>query len=130
MKRYLLFVLLVFFSSGIFAAETDSLLVVLTKEMAKRQQYDAVKETRIQQLKKYLTENDLPAAEAYNLNNHLILEYIPYNFTAALLYINSNIALAKKMDNIRLLNQARLHQAAVLSSSGNYASKRSFSRDK
>jgi len=124
MKKYFLVVLLFIFSLSCLATETDSLLVLLNKEMVKRQYYDVVKETRIQHLKKYLTENDLPDAEAYNLNNHLILEYIPYNFTAALLYINGNIALAKKMDNIRLLNQAKLHQAAVLSSSGNYAEAR------
>jgi len=124
MKKHLLLLFLLVISCGAFASATDSLLMVLNKEMAKRQQYDAIKENRINQLKHLLAEKDLSDAEAYNLNNHLILEYIPYNFKQTLLYINKNIALAKKMNNIALLNQARLHQAATLSSSGNLSESR------
>lgn len=124
MKKHLLLLLLLIISSEAFASETDSLLVVLNKEMAKRQQYDAAKENRIHQLKSLLAEKQLSDAEAYNLNNHLIQEYIPYNFKQTLLYINKNIALAKKMNNIALLNQAKLHQAATLSSSGNLSESR------
>jgi hypothetical protein len=107
-----------------FATETDSLLVALKRQMAKRQNYDDGKENRINQLKYVLANKNLSNNEVYSLNNKLILEYIPYNFKQTLLYINKNIELAAKMGNVALLNKAKLYQAATLSSSGNLSESR------
>lgn len=120
MKRLLLVILLSLFCQDLMAGTTDSLLVVLEKEMAKRQGYDARKEARIKELKQFLAEPGLPYNEAYTLTGHLIKEYIPYKFSAALHYITQNIALAKKMGNAYNLYKAQIQLADILSTSGNY----------
>ena len=124
MKKLLLFITLLIINPAAFATETDSLLIVLKAQMAKRQNYDNGKENRINQLKYVLAHKKLTDDEVYNLNDKLILEYIPYNFKQTLLYINKNIELASKMGDAALLNKAKLYQAATLSSSGNLSESR------
>ncbi|MFL9844188.1 DUF6377 domain-containing protein [Flavobacterium rhizosphaerae] len=119
MKKVILFIILLF-SCPLFASETDSLLLVLEKEMAKSTLYESAKKTRITQLKNFLTDITVTDAERYNINEKLIEEYLPYKFDATLYYINKNIALAQKLNNTLLLFNARMHLAYVLSSSGNY----------
>jgi hypothetical protein len=123
MKRPLLLLLLLFCHT-LFAADNDSLIRVLEKEMAKREQYDAAKEGRIKQLKQLLNDNGLGSTERYNLTGRLILEYIPYNFKQALFYINKNVALGEATGNIAQLYEAKLQLAEILSSSGNYSEAR------
>jgi len=119
MPRPLLLLLLVFCQT-LFAAPNDSLIRILEKEMAKRGQYDAAKESRIKQLKQYLDDANQSDNERYNLTYRLIQEYIPYKFSAALTCINSNIALAQKTGSIAQLYEAKMQLADILSSSGNY----------
>jgi hypothetical protein len=124
MKKLLLIITLLIINPAAFATETDSLLIVLKRQMAKRQNYDDGKENRINHLKYVLAHKKLSDDEVYNLNDKLILEYIPYNFKQTLLYINKNIELASTMGNAALLNKAKLYQAATLSSSGNLSESR------
>ena len=119
-----LLTLLLFFSFTVLAAQTDSLISVLEKEMAQRTQYDAAKELRIKQLEQYLADSNLSGNERYNLTHRLILEYIPYKFNTAVSYINKNIALAEKAGNIAQLYEAKMQLADILSSSGNYVEAR------
>jgi len=115
-----LLLLLLLFCHNLFAVQNDSLIRVLEKEMAKRGQYDVVKEARIKQLTQYLNDKGLDNNERYNLTHRLILEYIPYKFNDALTYINNNIALAQKTGSLAQLYEARMQLADLLSSSGNY----------
>ncbi len=119
MKRITALLALIF-CIGLSAQETDSLVVVLEKDMANRETYVAAKEQRIKQLKQFLAEPGLPDAEAWNYNNRLAKEYIPYQLDAALASLGANIRLAGKMGSIPLLYEAKIQLADVMSSSGNY----------
>lgn len=120
MKRIAALIALLCFFHNISAQRTDSLLVVLEKEMANRETYVAVREQRIKQLKQYLGEPNMPDAEAWNFNSRLAKEYIPYQLDSAITCLGANIRLAEKMHNVALLYEARIQLADVLSSSGNY----------
>lgn len=119
-KKLLILLLLLLFRLG-FAAGNDSLLTALDKEMAKREVYDAAKINRINQLKQYLAAGGLTTPERYSLNGRLVAEFIPYQFAQAVQYLEHNISLAQKTNNLLFLYKAKLQLAELLSSSGNYA---------
>jgi type II secretory pathway pseudopilin PulG len=110
---------LIFFQA--FATESDSLLQVLDREMAKRVAYDNAKKAHIKQLEHYLADKTLSLTERYGFNSSLIAEFIPYQFASAVKQLQSNIDISQKTGDIKQLYQAKLQLANLLSSSGNYA---------
>lgn len=116
---FVLIALLIVFQA--FGTESDSLLQVLDREMARRSIYDDAKKAHIKQLEHYLADRSLSLTERYGFNSSLITEFIPYQFASAVKQLQSNIDISEKTGDIKQLYQAKLQLANLLSSSGNYA---------
>ncbi|MFH4967229.1 DUF6377 domain-containing protein [Gaetbulibacter sp. M240] len=118
MKRFL--IVLFLFTNIIHSQNLDSLLVVLEETMAKRDRYDQAKETRISNIKKLLSAEDMTAQNRFFLINKLITEYEYYSFNESLQLINQNIELANKIRNDTMLVESNLRLSRILATSGRY----------
>ncbi|GAF02602.1 hypothetical protein JCM21142_31241 [Saccharicrinis fermentans DSM 9555 = JCM 21142] len=98
--------------------EMDSLLTHLEATMAQRDQFDQKKENRISQLKELAHKNNNNLEQIFFINNQLIEEYLTYTLDSALHFINENINISKKLNNIRLTHQNNIKLANIMASSG------------
>lgn len=121
MKKLILILLGVLSSQAILtASEIDSLLNQLEQVMEKRESFQATKELEINSMKALLKEAYGNPEQTYYIKNQIIKAYIPFKFDSTLSYINSNLDAAKKLNNIEMLNETRLHLSIILASSGQY----------
>lgn len=98
----------------------DSLLVVLEDTMSKRNEYDLIKEARINNLKKLLEDPQATLENQYYIINRLISEYEYYSFDATLDFIERNLKLAKDLNNNIFIQESTLRLAKLLATSGRY----------
>ena len=121
MKKLILVLLVIIgFQSITSASEIDSLLNQLEQVMEKRESLQATKELEINSMKALLKEAQGNPEQTYYIKNQIIKAYIPFKFDSTLSYINSNLDAAKKLNNIEMLNETRLHLSIILASSGQY----------
>ncbi|WP_372757135.1 DUF6377 domain-containing protein [Mariniflexile sp.] len=121
MHKILPYLLLFIISIPLYSqSELDSLIVRLEEEMAKRNTYDQVKESRIANLKALLSESNVSPENQYFITNKLIAEYEYYSFDSTLKYIEDNLALAKKLGNDNFIKESTLRLAKLLATSGRY----------
>lgn len=117
-KTALILLVIIGFQSITFASEIDSLLNQLELVMGKRESFQATKELEINSMKTLLIEAAGNPEQTYYIKNQIIKAYIPFKFDSTLSYINSNLDAAKKLNNIEMLNETRLHLSIILASSG------------
>ncbi len=114
-------IVFLFYFSGLSANnEIDSLMHNLEIVMSKRDSFDAVKQSRLNNLKELLNKNDIDGDKKFYIQKQLIEEYRTYNFDSTLLYINKNLHLAKTINKPALINESNLEMARLLASSGRY----------
>jgi cell division protein FtsB len=115
------FILVIFVVSSQFLhaqKEIDSLLVVLEKTMANRNEYDLQKELHIKNLKDLLKDESLSLEQIYQINNNIINEYEAYSFDETLSYIEQNILIANNLKDQFFIDESLLNLAKLLASSG------------
>lgn len=98
--------------------ELDSLYLFLDQCMADREQYEAKKIARIDNIKAILANEDISNTERHHLINRLITEYSTLSFDSTLYYINKN--LADPEINVEAFNETILMQANLFAKSGAY----------
>ncbi|MDU1890382.1 MAG: DUF6377 domain-containing protein [Dysgonomonas sp.] len=97
--------------------EIDSLLNVLDKTISNRSIYAAEKESKIDELKSQL-KNQNSLIDEYKINERIISEYESFLCDSAIRYINKNTEIAKTLNNKELIYQSNLQYSFVLSLSG------------
>jgi hypothetical protein len=99
--------------------ELRNLLSEIDHEIENCDNYDNLKQQRIDSLKSVLSHVDLPNSEArYNLNETLFHEYESYICDSALHYANCNLALARHMQSAEKYAATQLLKVGVLSRAG------------
>ena len=98
----------------------DSLLVVLEETMSKQNEYDLLKEERINNLKKLLEDPNASLENQYYIVNRLIDEYEYYSFDSTLNYIEKNLKLVNELDNNQFKQESTIRLAKLLATSGRY----------
>lgn len=122
MKNLLLTALLLFVSTGSFAAgnELASLLLQLDSTLLQRESYITIREQRIALLKGLLSGSSYSEVQRYALNRQIIEEYAPYQADSAICWLYRNIHLARKLGDSRRLDESRIELAYLYSSTGSY----------
>ncbi|TXG39523.1 DUF6377 domain-containing protein [Seonamhaeicola maritimus] len=119
MARSIFFILFLF-TSTLNAQNLDSLFQELETTMSKRKHYDERKKTRINNIKKLLSDQDINSENRYFLTSRLILENEYYSFNESLHYINNNIDLATSIGKDSLKTESILKLSNILATSGRY----------
>tara|TARA_R110002049_G_scaffold231291_1_gene403642 strand:- start:7963 stop:9597 length:1635 start_codon:yes stop_codon:yes gene_type:complete len=113
--------LLFLFSSVTYSSnELDSLLVILEQEMLKQNDYDNLKELKIENLKKLLSDKNITPENKYFIVSKIIAEYEYYSFDSTLYYIEQNLSLAKEIGNGGFEKETMLRLSKLLARSGRY----------
>ncbi len=99
---------------------TDSCLVALDEAIGQYKKYAAIREQRINRLKKQLRIADASSVKYYNLNYALYLEYKSYTCDSALHYLNCNMKWAEHYGKNYLMYQTRILLAHLMTSVGMY----------
>lgn len=111
----LLYFILAF--STLRGAEVDSLLIILDDAIDQRLAYRQIKEKRIDSIK-LLLSGQQNVRERYEIQSLLISEYQSFNCDSALAYIDRNLTIANRLDDLSWLAESKLRQSFVLSMSG------------
>lgn len=99
-------------------SENDSLIAELDRTIKHHQQYEQVKNFRLDSLKGLLLNPGNSIEQTYLLNNQLYFENKSYLFDSALHYLNQNQTLAEKSQNPEWLYDNLLNHASLLASAG------------
>lgn len=98
--------------------ETETLLNNLDLQLAKKKQFEQAKKEKIANLKNGLHANRNNDSLAYDLNRHIIEEYLGYQCDSAFNYLDHNLALARKTQNGYWLMETALQNSVLLSTTG------------
>ncbi len=123
MKHVFFLLLLTLASNKLLAGnEMDSLLVKLEQTMLKRNEFDAQKELRLNNLKDLLKNQSNSPEQTFYIHNQIIKEYEAYNFDSTMHYIEHNLRLCEtfEKEKTKYLDQTRLNLADLLAASGRY----------
>jgi tetratricopeptide (TPR) repeat protein len=120
MRIYLSFLFLFFFGyTALASVKTDSLLVVLKKELEKKKVYDDQKEARIQKIKDLLTNTPQTNYIAlYGLCSSLYEEYKVYQFDSAYVYTNKLLDISHHLKDLPKEYESKIKLGFILCSSG------------
>lgn len=94
--------------------------MVLEETMSKQNEYDLLKEERINNLKKLLEDPNASLENQYYIVNRLIDEYEYYSFDSTLNYIEKNLKLVNELDNNQFKQESTIRLAKLLATSGRY----------
>ncbi len=100
-------------------SDLDSLLAVLDSDIAKKAEYDMMKEERIEALKLRLADAS-GYEEMYGLNEAVYNEYMKFCSDSALWYINENIILARQHKDFVRETDALLSEVCLFTCLGMY----------
>ena len=122
MKNRLLVILFLFamvFRPG-YAADLDSVYRALDSAIKNKLIYDARREAKIATLKNLLQKAGRDYGRAFYLNDQLSETYKAYRYDSAAIYLNRNLDLAQKHNDIYRLDQTKLKLAYTFASAGMY----------
>lgn len=120
-KKYLILLLLLLLPIYSWADKTlDSLLNVLDLTIQEHEKYVAQREVRIAHLKELMRGTTVNSVEHYNLNNQLYKEYKAFVCDSAIYYLNENIRMADRLQNLDCKVESKLQLSLLLSSTGMY----------
>jgi hypothetical protein len=92
---------------------------VFKNELKNKDNYDQLKEARIEKLKKcFSLSHNLPLIERYKITDNLLDEYIVYKRDSAIVLANKLIDLANQTNEQTKVNGARIKLGQILISSG------------
>lgn len=115
--KVIIFILGIFtIQSAIAIEENDSLLNILDKSISEYQEYEEVKQHRINEYKEQL-QRDFSVNNQSHYNSLLIKEYETYSYDSAIFYINKNVQLIPK-NQIEQRNNLFLSFSLLLASTG------------
>ena len=120
--KYVIINLFLFYSALSLNASNDleKLIEKLKFEMQKREYYDSIKISKINNLKELTLENKITFKNKYFLNSKLIDEYEKYSFDSTLYYIEKNITIAKELKEPYFEKESKLKLALLLEQTGRY----------
>lgn len=110
---------LVLINPSVSSQELEDYIIQLEQVMSQRTEFDQLKENRINQLIKKKSSIS-SAYDSYKINDKIYDEYEFYNFDNALGYIEKNLYLATQLEDILLLDKARLKMGLLLVNTGRY----------
>lgn len=122
MKNRLLVILFLFamvFRPG-YAVDLDSVYRALDLAIKNKLIYDARREAKIAALKNLLQKAGRDYGRAFYLNDQLSETYKAYRYDSAAIYLNRNLDLAQKHNDIYRLDQTKLKLAYTFASAGMY----------
>jgi hypothetical protein len=122
MKNRLLVILFLFamvFRPG-YAVDLDSVYRALDSAIKNKLIYDARREAKIAALKNLLQKAGRDYGRAFYLNDQLSETYKAYRYDSAAIYLNRNLDLAQKHNDIYRLDQTKLKLAYTFASAGMY----------
>jgi hypothetical protein len=122
MKNRLLVILFLFamaFRPG-YAADLDSVYRALDSAIKNKLIYDARREAKIATLKNLLQKAGRDYGRTFYLNDQLSETYKAYRYDSAAIYLNRNLDLAQKHNDIYRLDQTKLKLAYTFASAGMY----------
>lgn len=124
-KGILAFSFLLFNLHGYGVISKDSLSVLLDSTLSKKENYILQKEEKIRDIKNLLLLDNLSLKQEYDINLKLYKEYEKYISDSAILYIDKNESIAKRLENKELLLESNLYQALIYSTKGMYIESKS-----
>ena len=112
-KRWMMLAMLVAVAVSALAGARGDLFGRLDSLIAAQPRIVADKEARLSRMKADLAREQMPA-QRYAVTRQLYEEYAAYQYDSAYAYVTQCIALARQMDDERLLNESRLGLAHIL----------------
>jgi cell division protein FtsB len=115
------FLLVLLFSSSLVLGgnQIDSLLNVLDRTVADQAKYEHLKEQKLSHLRDLLSVATTDALK-YPIYGRLFNEYWSYRSDTALFYAEKKLEIARRMDNKKNINDAKLNIASVMMLVGMY----------
>ena len=121
MKKCLLISIILLFSVQTFArTENDSILQNLFLTLKQKNKFDKQKDDKIATVKKQFNIPDLSYNQQYNINNQLQNEYQSYKIDSAILYLEKNLLIAQKLQNLEYLCRTKLTLAYMYWQTGKF----------
>lgn len=115
--------ILLFFSTVNFLsaqASLDSLLIRLDKAILNSEIYNEKKLERINDLKKEAVKTEYYSVERYIINMQLCYQYEAYICDSTISYLNRNIDIAGKLNDLNRKNESIIRLAYLMGSTGMY----------
>lgn len=110
MKMLLFFVIMLAANANVFPkTEIDSIFSVLFETMENEKIFIAEKENSINIGRKMLDIPDLSLSQQYFINLQLYNEYCTYKVDSAIYYMETNMIIAEKLQNIEYIYQTKLN---------------------
>jgi hypothetical protein len=120
MNRFLLFVIISILSFPLFAQNnSDALLLEIDKTIESNSYFTQKKEREITQLKTLL-KHTTASTQQYEITQKLYIDYQSYQSDSALVYARKNFQIAKNLNELGKLNQAKLNLVAIMGTLGMY----------
>ena len=121
LKRILLVVVILFFANNLYAkTEIDSILNELYIALDHKSIFSEEKEQRIRDLKKMLNITDLSDNQHYAINQQIYNEFYIYQTDSAIKYLNHNLQIADKLNNIIYTYETNLNLAYMRWQTGSF----------
>ena len=98
----------------------DREIAEVDNQLKRRDEYIAKKEEKLRMLKQLLTRPGLGDRQRYDIHREIAAEYRPYQFDSAILYLNRNIEIARRLANRKLQTECHLTLAYLYCTSGLY----------
>ena len=120
MKQSLIIVLL-FFSNILYAQpEIDSILHELYSVLERKTYFSEEKEKRIRDVKKMFDMPDITDHQRYAINQRLYYEFYIYQTDSAIKYLDQNMHISNKLNNIEFVYETNLNMAYMYWQTGNF----------
>lgn len=98
----------------------DGWPAALDEAIGAHQEYVAVREARIEALRRQLSQTDTETQEYFRLNGEVFQEYKAYICDSALLYLGRNLRWAQRHGEQEAADETRIRRAHLMSSAGMY----------
>lgn len=118
MKRTILILLFINFSTLLFSENLDSMFVELDKNIAKSDYYIGLKEEKIQNIKSKLKFCPIENNKKLDLCARLFEEYKSYKFDSAYVYATKTLVIAKTLNDSEQITKAKIRLMFCYLSSG------------
>lgn len=123
MKKIFLFSVLLFQSLLLFSSpktELDSVFAKLDETMQRADEYVALKEKQIDEIKQMFNVHNLTPEQQYGINDKLYREYNWFKPDSAMIYACNNFEIAQKLGNDYWLYLTKFNLAGLYQKSGLY----------
>jgi hypothetical protein len=109
MKKLISSILFFLFSLQTFGiTENDSILKQMFYTLENKKVFDAEKELKINTIRKQFQAPDISDNQRYKINDDLQSEFQSYKIDSAVFYLEKNLAVAKKLNNLEYIYRTKL----------------------